>query len=634
MMCRLRGLERQQQWAGLAGILESHAAVLGARHAASLVVIALVALVAVCGSETPSVPLPAGLDVARVLALTRAWEDDQPERVTRMLRVVYWTPADREPAPQFRERLTRVMRYTQDFYGNQMAAYGLGRRSVNLELEADGLLKLRVVRGPRPFLHYRRESGQEIRRDCAAVLGQEGVVADDETVVIFCNLATWDADARTMRQSSPYYAGGDHRKGTAWQVDSPLLDPALLNEKDAMLQDGEYGRISVGRYNSIFVGGVVHELGHALGLPHCAESAQEKLTRGTALMGSGNRTMGEELRGEGHGTFLSCGDALRLLTHVQFSGSVKGMQAPAEVTWGGLSVRLDARGSAVLSGTVTGRVPVYAVIAYADPSGHGNYDAQMGVAVPLGDGRFEAMVSAPPSVKTTTGEFRLVACCVNGAKTANANDDSKPAFPFRLDQGRFDVTPSLSYLSLLTALEAVRLGATADHASNGLDEHTQGILRRLLATGDRAGRLVPGVVPPAITTIPLSDTRPESAKTGWGGVHYDRLPPQSPLMCDSRLFAHGIYAHADADHIYRLGGNWQTFSGACGIGDDGFGPVEFIILGDGKELWRSGVVKPGPAQPFSVTVTGIVELELRTRVTSAGPSGAWSVWLEPILTRG
>lgn len=589
---------------------------------------------ALCASETPTAPVPVGVDVARAVSLTKAWEDNQPERATRKLRVVYWTPADRKPAPCYRERLTRVMRYTQEFYASQMASYGLGRKTVNLELEADGLLNLRVAHGPNPFLHYRRESGQEIRKDCVAVLAKDGVTADDETLVIFCNLATWDADKRTMRQSSPYYAGGDHRKGTAWQVDSPLLDPELLGEKTAMLQDGEYGKISVGRYNSIFVGGVVHELGHALGLPHCAESPQEKATRGTALMGSGNRTMGEDLRGEGKGTFLSFGDALRLLTHVQFSGSVKGMTERAEVTWKALAVRTDDHGAAVITGQVSGKVPVYAVIGYADPTGGGNYDAQIGAAVPTADGTFQVVVTAPPANKGPAGEFRLIACCVNGAKTADAGENSKPAFPFALTQGRFDVTPTTRYLGLLSALESVRAGTPANEASKPLDARGQDIFRRLLASNETKDKPEPAALPATIASTPLSDTRPQSAKTGWGGVHYDRLPPQSPLMCGSQLFTHGIYAHAEAQHVYRLGGSWRTLSGSCGIGDDGYGPVEFVIIGDGKELWRSGEIKPGPAKAFSVPVAGVTLVELRTVLTPAGAGGAWGVWLEPLLERG
>lgn len=594
----------------------------------------LLSVASVGASETPTAPVPAGVDLARALALTKAWQDDHPERVERKLRVVYWTPSDREPAPQYRERLTRVMKYMQEFYAAQMASYGFGRRTVNLELEADGLLKLRVARGPNKFNHYRTESGQEIRKDCVAVLAQEGITADDETLVIFCNLATWDAEKRTMRQSSPYYAGGDHRKGTAWQVDSPLLDPVLMGEKTAMLTDGQYGYISVGRYNSTFVGGVVHELGHALGLPHCAEAPEEKSTRGTALMGSGNHTMGQELRGEGPGTFLTLGHALRLLTHVQFSGSVKGMTEQPTVTWSELAVDGGNGAAITMSGRVGATLPVYAVIAYADPNGGGDYDAQIGATVPRADGTFAITIPAPSTSKATGGDLRLVACCVNGATSDRAAKDDNPTLPFTLDQGRVDVTPARIQLGLLAALQAHKAGALTDAMREALHPTAQAALRRLLAPDHAKDKPEPAEVAATVRELPLSDTRPASAKTGWNGVHYDRLPPQDPLLCAGRLFTHGLYAHAEARHTYRLAATWKRLSGSCGIAGSGYGPVEFVVRGDGKDLWKSGVVNPGAPVAFTVDLTGVQELELLALPTGKGNGGAWSAWLEPVLHRG
>ena len=142
-------------------------------------------------------------------------------------------------------------------------------------------------------------------------------------------MSNWDPEKRTISQNSPYYAGGTHRNGTAWQVDSPILDLEFLTEKGPNVHDGQYGHISIGRYNSIFIGGVCHELGHALGLPHNNERADERAAFGTALMGSGNRTYGEQLRGESKGSFLTLAHGLRLASHPMFSGSVKGMNLAA-----------------------------------------------------------------------------------------------------------------------------------------------------------------------------------------------------------------------------------------------------------------------------------------------------------------
>jgi hypothetical protein len=277
---------------------------------------------------------PARADLQRAHQLLEQWETTQPEKARRVMRVVYWTPADREPQPQYRERLTRVMQHIQAFYLREMAAWGFPGRTIQLDLADDGLLKLPVATLKSAECSEQDSSdGQAIRRDCLRTLQEQGVDGAKETVVIFCNLADWDPEKRTMSHHSPYYAGGTSAGGTAWQVDSPLLDSDLLGVKDQRLQDGQYGFISLGRYNSIFVGGVCHELGHALGLPHCRESAAAREARGTALMGSGNRTYGDELRSEGRGSFLTLPHALKLAAHPQFSGSVKEIGTKAEAAF-------------------------------------------------------------------------------------------------------------------------------------------------------------------------------------------------------------------------------------------------------------------------------------------------------------
>lgn len=108
-----------------------------------------------------------------------------------------------------------------------------------------------------------------------------------------------------------------------------------------MLRDGQYGRISLGKYNSIFVGGVCHELGHALGLPHNMERPDEQKAFGTALMGSGNRTYGDNLRDEGRGSFLTLGEGLRLAAHPLFTHSEKGIGLPANARLENLQVQLS-----------------------------------------------------------------------------------------------------------------------------------------------------------------------------------------------------------------------------------------------------------------------------------------------------
>ena len=577
-------------------------------------------------------PIVADLDRAR--ALLGTWEQTEPERGERVMRVVYWTPADREPQPAYRERLTRVMRHIQAFYAREMAAWGFGERTIRLEVEADGLLRLPVAKGRLKSAECSeadRADGQEIRRDCVRVLRESGVDADSETMVIFCNLADWDPDKRTMSHHSPYYAGGDSRGGTAWQVDSPLLDAALLGEKGERLTDRQYGFISVGRYNSIFVGGVCHELGHALGLPHCRESAASHEARGTALMGSGNRTYGEDLRGEGRGSFLTLAHALKLAAHPQFSGSVKGLRTSLEATFDEWEFLSGADGLKA-SGRVKTNLPCHAVLAYGDPEGGGDYDAAIAAAVPGADGRFTLLLP-PAQAKGKAALLSFVAVAVNGAATAGVSSRQAFSLACRIDRdGRYDVSGATGVMQALAHAAAARKGRLPDNVRSGLSLAVQEALRRLGQPDNFEGLPSPAAAATTVKELPLSDAAPAAARTGWGGVHRDRSDEGQPLVGPDGVAAHGLWAHADAEHEYELGGSWNELSGRCGLLQSGDGPVTAEILGDGRRLWASPEIREGKTQAFKVDVSGVQRLVLKVKGVG-GIRAAHAAWLEPVLRR-
>lgn len=332
----------------------------------------------------------------------------------RPLIVTLFTGSDTDPAPEYRERLTRTMTHIQQFYADEMERHGFGPLTFGLETEDDGLIKVRVVRGERPNAEYNGDHGREIRGIVNRALAEEGIDGRKQTVVIFCNLTVWDADRRTMRHHSPYYAIGSSREGIAWQLDSVLLDAAELGNtaRDAYLRDGQYGHISLGRYQSIFVGGTCHELGHAFGMPHNRERADERELWGTALMGSGNRTYGEELRDEGKGSFLTLAHAMKLAVHPGFTGSVRDMNRRPRSRYTSLDLDPIAEGKGVrLTGRIHSDIPVHAVIAYLDPEGGSDYDARTHVVVPDEDGNFTIDCTAFHGER---GQVRLVKVHANG----------------------------------------------------------------------------------------------------------------------------------------------------------------------------------------------------------------------------
>lgn len=586
----------------------------------------------IANAVTPKEEISRKVPAAR--AILDAWQAKNPEKAERRLHVVLWTPADREPAPQYRERLTAILHDIRDFYAREMTRVGFGPRTLRFAYAADGLIDIHLVKGSHPYARYKTESGGEIRNECLRPLRAKGIEPDKETVVIFCNMSNWDPEKATISQNSPYYAGGTHRNGTAWQVDSPILSLASLDKKEPMVRDGQYGHISIGRYNSIFIGGVCHELGHALGLPHNRERADEREAFGTALMGSGNRSYGEQLRGEGRGSFLTLAHALRLASHPIFCGSVKAMDLPANAVPSDLSIEPAEKGF-TFSGKVTADPPVYGVVAYMDPEGGGDYDATTATAVPGKDGKFtlhcEAMTPGKPA------ELRVVFLQANGV--ASGFLSATPyRYPYIVDKaGRADVTAVRTRLALEPLVAAVNAG-DARKAEALLETPRISREPRFLEIGKRlTATLNPGfpATPSAdVKSIPLSDLPAFSAETGYGKAVRDRLPPpEGVLASGGRVFAHGFYAHAPAKHVWNLDGAWKTLKGSAGMADGFQGSVQFIIEGDGKTLWQSPVVKSGEPQPFEVDLGGVKQLTLRTGDAGDGKRGDWALWLEPVLSR-
>ena len=568
--------------------------------------------------------------VKQALQILDTWHKDQPEPGERYLHLVCWTPSDREFPADYDARLTRIMEHIQAFYANEMERYGMPDRTIRLRYDGKRVL-LHKVFGKHPTEHYAMESGSEIREECLPVLKEAGIDANKETIFILCNLATWDSKQLRFTHNSPYYAGGSFRSGTAWQLDSPELDTLNLKLKQPMIEDGQYGNISLGKHNSIFIGGMAHELGHALGLPHCTARPDESV-KGEALMGSGNRTYGDELRGEGKGSFLTLAHALRLASHPQFSKSIKGMnlRTRADIT----ELKIEAKGKGIhVSGVVKADPPVYAVVAYFDPDGGSDYDATTASAIPTTDGSFELSSSALRPDKA--GELRLFPLHVNGSAAGQMSETS-----FRYSYLiKPDGTPDLTAIQTRQKLQSIVAALTngdqkkaRELAKKLQDKKIAAIAERLVqpvdvtATPAEAGRGIRGSA--------LTNFRATNADVGWGNAVYDRVPDDQMLLeSGGQFFETGIYAHAPARHVYDLNGRWSSLTGHVGLAAGHGGTVEFEIKGDGRTLWKSEVIESSEAVPFEVSLDGIKQLELLTHTTDDGAGADWGMWLDPTLKR-
>lgn len=95
-------------------------------------------------------------------------------------------------------------------------------------------------------------------------------------------------------------------------------------------------------------------------------------------------------------------------------------------------------------------------------------------------------------------------------------------------------------------------------------------------------------------TVRLDELDLAAMNAGWGKPQPNRAITQKPLAIGGVKFAHGVGTHAESYVTIQLDGKATSFSAKVGV-DDGasnaVASVEFIVTGDDRELWRSGVCK-------------------------------------------
>ena len=102
---------------------------------------------------------------------------------------------------------------------------------------------------------------------------------------------------------------------------------------------------------------------------------------------------------------------------------------------------------------------------------------------------------------------------------------------------------------------------------------------------------------------------------GWGEPHKNQSVEGHALRIGGATFQHGLGTHAESELRLNLNGGATQFTAAVGVDDEVLAhpaTVEFSVIGDGRTLWHSGVMRPGdPAQALAVNLTGVKTLLLQ-----------------------
>ena len=126
-------------------------------------------------------------------------------------------------------------------------------------------------------------------------------------------------------------------------------------------------------------------------------------------------------------------------------------------------------------------------------------------------------------------------------------------------------------------------------------------------------------------TLVLSDLDLSKATAGWGKAEKNKSCTGAPLRIGGETFALGVGTHANSELWVALDGKGVRFTAKAGVDrdtDDPRASVEFVVHGNDRELWRSGVCRAkAAAVSCDLDLAGVTNLVLE--VTDADDGQGW-----------
>jgi hypothetical protein len=120
----------------------------------------------------------------------------------------------------------------------------------------------------------------------------------------------------------------------------------------------------------------------------------------------------------------------------------------------------------------------------------------------------------------------------------------------------------------------------------------------------------------------VSDLDPFRITPGWRQPEMDRNFNRGGLVIGRRHFEKGIGLPTNSEVEFKLNGAYRGFSATVGIDDEYKNPdgsVEFSVLGDARELWRSGELKKNDGgRQVKIDVSTVRQLVLRVKRVGEG----------------
>jgi alpha-galactosidase len=134
-------------------------------------------------------------------------------------------------------------------------------------------------------------------------------------------------------------------------------------------------------------------------------------------------------------------------------------------------------------------------------------------------------------------------------------------------------------------------------------------------------------------TVWLDELNLATATQGWGDPQKNKAVGGGTLTIGGQKFERGFGTHAESTLRINLDGGAQEFSASVGVDDEvNHNPrssVEFIVRGDGRDLWKSGVMRAGDAaKNCAVNLSGVKMLVLEVSDADDGNSFDHADWAD------
>ena len=134
-------------------------------------------------------------------------------------------------------------------------------------------------------------------------------------------------------------------------------------------------------------------------------------------------------------------------------------------------------------------------------------------------------------------------------------------------------------------------------------------------------------------TVWLSSLDLRCVQQGWGTPRADRALDGQIISIHGQVFTNGLATHAHSTLYVAMNGNAERFTALAGVedalGQNHYGTVQFAVVGDGRLLWQSRVVRAGKsAVPVDLDLNGLQTICLLAGSADDGIDWDHAVWAD------